>query len=183
MRLNSRRISSNCGWLSPVQTAVRFRRFKGPSCKRDLTQGAVMRQHAVPQAGKFHVIGLAEAAVTSHLPLGHRPSVSIRRSADRPEYFGSPLCFSAGSQTHIPGARYPTDRSGFSPVRREGSLRQYGGRDGYCTEHRSSAPPPRLHPHGCTGCKDCRTQFFRISLSGNRTDPSIPCLTRRVMDG
>ena len=79
MRLDSRRISSNCDWLPPVQTAVRFRRFKGPSCKRDLTQGAVMRQYAVPQAGKFHVIGLAEATVTSHLPLGHRPSVTIEK--------------------------------------------------------------------------------------------------------
>lgn len=79
MRLDSRRISSGIGRLPPVQTAVRFRCFKGPSCKRDLTQGAVMRQYAVPQAGKFHVIGLAEAAVTSHLPLGHGPSVTIEK--------------------------------------------------------------------------------------------------------
>ena len=79
MRLDSRRISSDIGRLSPMQTTVRFWSFKGPSCKRDLTQGAVMRQYAVPQAGKFHVIGLAEAAVTSHLPLGHGPSVSIEK--------------------------------------------------------------------------------------------------------
>ena len=79
MRLDSRRISSDIGRLSPMQTTVRFWSFKGPSCKRDLTQGAVMRQYAVPQAGKFHVIGLAEAEVTSHLPLGHGPSVSIEK--------------------------------------------------------------------------------------------------------